>query len=226
MLLKGQGILVPGSHVIRTPSDELGFGLSYPLIVKPNKEGSSKGIYDRNVVRDATTLDDRVRFMSDNFQTEVLVEEYIEGREFLVCLLGNNPPKVLPVIEQKFDFLPAEFHKFASFELRWMYQDKLTDFSQAYDCPAKLSPELLQHIGLTSNKIYEALEAKDAARIDYRMDAEGNLYFIEINTLPGLNPAENEVSYLPIAAKAAGITYQNLIKEILLSACRRYGMVK
>jgi D-alanine--D-alanine ligase len=225
MLLKGEGVLVPGSVVIRTPEDELGFGLSFPLIVKPNKEGSAKGIFERNVVRDAAALEERIRFMSDNFATEVLVEEYIEGREFIVSLVGNSPPKVLPVLEQKFDFLPAGVNKFASFEFRWQYQEKLADPKTAYDCPAELSDEESLHLTTTSVKVFETLEVRDCARIDYRMDHEGNLYFIEINTLPGLNPDLRANSYLPVSAAADGFTYKELINEILLAALRRYHMI-
>ena len=225
MILKGEGIRVPNSHVIRTPESELGFGLKYPIIVKPNKEGSSKGIYNRNVVTDAQALEERIRFMSDNFATEVIIEEYIEGREFVVLLLGNKPPRILPIIEQKFDFLPPDYFKFNSFESRWSHQGKLPDISGTYKCPAEITPELQKDMISTSLKVFDYLEVKDCANIDYRVSTTGELFFIEINTLPALNPDEKVISYLPISAKVAGIDYKTLIKEILYSALKRYGML-
>ncbi|MBI4032919.1 MAG: ATP-grasp domain-containing protein [Candidatus Blackburnbacteria bacterium] len=223
LLLRGVGILSPQSQVVHSPKDKIS-GLSFPLIVKPNKEGSSKGILDKNVVRSKEALKECIKRVAKNFKNEVLVEEYIEGKEFTVGLLGNGKPRVLPIIEQKFDFMPKGFNGIASFELKWIYEDSLKDLSKAYECPAKIPASLQDRIVETSIKIYKTLGVHDCARIDYRVDRKGNLYFIEINTLPGLNPDPNIISYFPLAAREAGLSYDDLLGEILKLACERYAL--
>lgn len=211
-LLKGAGIAnVPGKK-------------NFPLIVKPNKEGSSKGIMDANVVRNKKELDARVKAISEGIGGEVLVEEYIDGREFTVAVIGNEKPRVLPIVEQKFDFLPKGMNKIASYELKWFYEDALKDLTIAYDCPAKLSPALQKEIEETSINIYKFLDVRDCARIDYRLDKKGKLYFIEINTIPGINPDPNGISYFPLAARKAGMSFKDLIGEIINLASKRYNL--
>ena len=218
------GINVPESHVVRNKDYTIPESLKFPLIVKPNAEGSSKGVLDKNVVNNENELKARIDITSENFAKEVLVEEYIDGREFTVAVLGNRNPKVLPIIEQKFDFLPTGMNRIASFELKWLYEDSLRDLHDAYDCPAKLSIQLKKEIEDTSKEIYQLLDVRDCARIDYRLDRSGKLYFIEINTLPGINPDETAISYFPIAARASELSYKDLVGEILNLACERYGL--
>lgn len=226
LILGGAGnINVPDSHVVTDENYEIPERLKFPLIVKPNKEGSSKGVMDANVVRNMEDLKERIKFTRENFSKEVLVEEFIEGREFTVSVLGNENPEVLPIVEQKFDFLPAGMNKIASYELKWIYEDALKDITESYDCPAKLTVEEKDLIEETSKKIYKLLDVRDCARIDYRIDKDGTLYFIEINTLPGMiPPGENVLSYFPLAAYTSGMTYQDLIAKILSLACDRYGI--
>ena len=212
-------VLLAGAGLVKVPGDK-----NFPLIVKPNSEGSSKGTLDKNVVKDEKELAERVKLLKESIEGGVLVEEYIEGREFTVGVLGNYPAKVLPIIEQKFDFLPAGMNRMSSYELKWLYEDTLKDPHDAYDCPAKISPELQKEIEETSLKIYEFLKVRDCARIDYRLDKNNNLYFLEINTLPGLNPDETVISYFPLAARTAGLTFKDLIAAILACACRRWGI--
>lgn len=225
LVLKGAGITTPRSHVVTSKKYKLPKYLKFPLIVKPNAEGSSKGVFDANVIDNDSDLKKRVKIVSENFSKEVLVEEYIDGREFTVAILGNGASaQVLPIIEQKFDFLPKGMHKIASFELKWKYEDSLKNLSDAYGCPAKLSKNQKKEMEDISKEIYKILDVKDVARIDYRMDKKGKLYFIEINTLPGINLDPHTISYLPTAAKAAGITSRELIGRILSLACERYGL--
>jgi D-alanine-D-alanine ligase len=213
--------VLKGAGVANVPGDS-----NFPLIIKPNREGSSKGIMDKNVVRNKEELDKQMAELSKTFKGEILVEEYIEGREFTVGILGNEDPMVLPIIEQKFDFLPKGMNRIASFELKWIYEDSLKDIREAYDCPAKLDKKLEDEIIETSKNIYKLLDVRDCARIDYRLDQSGKLYFLEINTLPGLNMDETVISYLPLAARTAGLSSKDLIGKILDLACARYGKDK
>ena len=211
-LLKGAGIVkVPGQS-------------QFPLIVKPNKEGSSKGIMDANVVKNEKELRERVRVIKEKIGGEILVEEYIDGREFTVSILGNENPEVLPIVEQKFDFLPKGMNKIASYELKWFYEDKLKNLQDAYDCPATINKKLKDKIEKTSIAIYKFLDIRDCARIDYRLDEKGNLFFLEINTLPGINPDPKVISYFPLSAKTAGMSYKDLIEKIISLATKRYGL--
>jgi len=222
-VLSGVGIRVPLSVVIRKKEEKIE-GLEFPLIVKPNKEGSSKGVFDKNVVGTKAELKRRVAEMLEDFGGEIIVEEYIEGREFTVSLINNGGWRVLPIVEQKFDFLPKGYKRIASFELKWLYEDSLSDLTKAYDCPAKLGNNLQQEIEETSIKVCEVLEVKDCARIDYRLNSSGKLYFLEINTLPGINPDEKIISYFPLAARTAGMSFAGLLGEIIEGARKRWEL--
>ncbi len=221
-VLSSYGVRVPKSLIVRKLEDldrlnEI--NLSYPLIAKPNKEGSSKGVFNDSVTNNKSELVKAVDRLLKHFGTEALVEEYIDGRELTVALLGN-PPKVLPIIEQLFDFLPEGFNKIAGYETKWIYEDSLDDISKAYVCPAELNDDIRKDVEETSLKIWSALNVFDCARIDYRL--RGNeLFFIEINTLPGINPNENVISYFPLAARKAGLTFKDVIDTIIKSAAER-----
>jgi len=210
-------LIVKGAEITNVPGHT-----KFPMIVKPNKEGSSKGIMDNNVVHNQEELDKKTKEISEKMGVEVLAEEYIDGREFTVAVMGNENLTVLPIVEQRFDFLPAGMNKIASYELKWIYEDTLKDLTKAYDCPAKLDEKLKNEIEEVSKKIYTLLDVRDCARIDYRLDKDNNLYFIEINTLPGITP--DAISYFPIAAYAAGMSYKDLVAKILSLACARYGI--
>lgn len=221
------GVKVPGGVIVRPgqSADSYAKDLRFPLIIKPNCQGSSIGIYDANVVGDGPALVDRLdQLLQAGLGGDWLVEEYITGREFTVGILGNFPPRVLPIIEQRFDFLPLGMQRIAGYELKWVYEDRLTDISQAYVCPARITPAQRRGLEKTSLDIYEAIAVKDCARMDYRMTDRGQLYFLELNTLPGIIPDETVISYFPLAAKTAGIPYPQLIAAIIKNACLRWGL--
>lgn len=219
-VLKSYGIKSPESQIINSLEQIKTLKLEYPLIVKPNKEGSSKGIFNDSVVNNQTELTKAVNRLIEDFGSEVLVEEYIDGRELTVGLLGN-PPQVLPIIEQRFDFLPKGFNKIAGYEAKWIYEDNLKDPSDAYVCPAELSKEIQKEVEETSKQIWNALDIKDCARIDYRL-RENDLYLIEVNTIPGINPDPKLICYFALASRKAGMSYEQLIDTIIKSALERY----
>lgn len=207
LAVKGLGVAVPEPGV-------------FPAIIKPNAEGSSVGIFDANVVDDQKNLERRMAELRKmGFEGELIAEEYIDGREITVGMLGD---KILPIIEQKFDILPKGMKPIAGFELKWQIEDKLDDLKKAYDCPAKLDWKLQKEVEKTVRLIVDGLGVLDCARIDFRIDRKGRLYFLELNTIPGLIPDENVISYLPLAARNAGISFKELIKTILESAAKRW----
>ena len=225
-ILDGANLVsVPNSQTISSKNYKVDKTLKFPLIVKPNKEGSGKGIVSENVVRNLADLTKRIRIISENFKKEVIVEEFVDGREFTVGVIGNNGDfKVLPIIEQKFGLLPPGMNKIAGYELKWIYEYKMKSVSDVYDCPAKISKKLEEEIKTTAKELCRVLDVRDAARIDYRLNDKGDLYFLEINTLPGINPDPNETSCYPLAARTAGMDFKEMIRQILASACKRYGL--
>ncbi len=224
LAVRGAGIRVPEAVLVQDGKIGDWDKLTAPVIIKPNSEGSSMGIFNANVVNSLYDAEKRMKELrAEGLKGEILVEEYIEGREFTVGLL-DNPPQVLPIIEQKFDFLPEGMQHVAGYELKWMIEDKLEKLTDAYDCPPKITPEQKRLIEETSVLAFNTLKIRDCARIDFRMDRRGKLYFLEINPLPGINPDEKQISYFPLAARMAGIKFPELVQKIITSARARWGV--
>lgn len=224
IVLLHHGIPTPRFQLIKNSEYQLENSLRFPLIVKPNSEGSSIGIFNENLVYDYLKLAERIRWLLAKFHQPVLVEEYIDGREFTVSILGNKPPRVLPIVEQNFSIFPENMHHFATYEAKWLYEDQLPNPADAYFCPAPITTRLQEKLSELSLKIYQILDCKDVSRIDFRMDKNENIFCLEVNTLPGLMADPNVVSYLPIAARAAGFSFEGLVNTILNEALERYDI--
>ncbi|MBI4065491.1 D-alanine--D-alanine ligase [Candidatus Gottesmanbacteria bacterium] len=209
-------------------------GLRFPVIVKPNSEGSSKGVFNDNLVEDPNRLVKKIRDTRKAFGNGVIVEEFMSGREFTVAVLGNpsvasgqahlSQPYILPIVEQNYDIFPDTMKKFASYEAKWFFEDTLPNPHIAYHCPAKLTPTLEKLIEELCINAYTVLNCRDIARIDLRCDSEGKPHLLEINTLPGMMPNLNVVSYYPIAARAAGWDFNRMIGQIITHARERLGI--
>ncbi|KKR31645.1 MAG: D-alanine-D-alanine ligase [Candidatus Gottesmanbacteria bacterium GW2011_GWC2_39_8] len=216
-------IPTPRYQLFRTGKELINPDLKYPLLVKPNSEGSSKGIFNENLVMDPVKLFERIEFVISQFKQEALVEEFIDGREFTVAILGN-PPKVLPIVEQNYTIFPENMPHLASYEAKWLFEDQLPNPHDSYFCPAKLDANTEKLITNTCIRIWEALDIKDVARIDLRLDRNGIPNVLEVNTMPGLIPDQNVVSYFPVAARKSGLNYEEMVNTILDSAVKRYGL--
>jgi len=212
-----------GAYNIRTPkfkvfgqTDRISArGLAYPVIVKPNSEGSSKGISGQSIVSEAGDLRRALTTGIEAYGLEMLVEEYIRGREFTVGILGNgNGIRVFPPMEIRFK---DEAHSVYSYEVKRNFK-KYVD----YICPPDIPPELMNEVTSTAGRIYRILECRDCARVDFRLGADGRLYFIEINPLPGLAPGYRD---FPILAEFSGVGYAELIRSILDHALDRYKKI-
>lgn len=213
-IVRQAGIMTPNFQLMHTGKERLAKELSaFPLIVKPVAEGSSKGVISKSVCNSEAELREVVRELVGKYQQPALVEEYIAGREFTVGLLGERRPRVLPPMEIVF-LDKAERTPIYSF------QHKL-DFSEhiRYDIPAKLEPALLEKLKAAARASFMALGCRDVARIDFRMDDKGRIYFIECNPLPGLTPGWSD---LVLIAQGSGMDYRALIGEIMAPAIRRY----
>ncbi len=213
-ILRQHGILTPEFQVFSSGREKLHPWLAqkFPLIVKPNAEGSSKGITGSGVVDDEAALRAAVTAVVEKYRQPALVEEYISGREFTVGLLGDKRPRILPPMEICFKDT-SKSRPVYDFDIKQEWEKHVF-----YECPAKLSPAELRSVERAARETFTALDCRDVARIDLRMNKEGQVYVLEVNPLPGLTP---DYSDLVLISKAAGITYRTLIGEILAGALKR-----
>ena len=195
-----------------------------PLFVKPVHEGSSKGITEKNFVRSADALEAEVRALLDAYQQPVLVEEFLPGAEFTCGVLGNGPDaRVLPVVGMNFGALPQGAIPIYGFEAKWVW-DRPENPLQIFECPASISDALRSSIERVALRAYRVLGCRDWARVDVRLDADGVPNIVEVNPLPGILPDPADNSCLPKAARAAGMSYEELIHACLLHAAERCGV--
>jgi len=160
--------------------------LNFPLIVKPVHEDASAGIDERSVVYDVKELEDRIDYILRSFKQPALVEEFINGREINVAILGNNPPVVLPISEIDFSQLPSHLPKIVSYQAKWVPD---TDYYKKTIpvCPAPLEPELEKKVKEIALACYKIMGCRDYARVDMRIDENGNPYVLEVNPNPDLS---------------------------------------
>ncbi len=201
-------------------------GSGGPWIVKPLYEGSSKGIPARAFCMTPAAVSSRVSEIALEYAQPALVEEFLPGREFTVGILGNGAgARVLPVVEICFAALPAGAVPVYGYEAKWIW-DRPERPLPIFECPAAIEPKLAESIASTALAAYHALNCRDWARIDVRLDAAGLPHVLEVNPLPGVLPDPAHNSCLPKAARAAGIDYGDLILRVLDIALARYGMTR
>jgi D-alanine-D-alanine ligase len=184
--------------------------LKPPLFVKSATEDASLGIAQASVVEDLQRLHERVQFMHEQIGSDALVEEYIEGRELYVGVLGNERLKRLPVWEMQFGSLPGSLPAIATRKVKWdrSYQHKYgITTREAKDLP----PAVLQQLDRLSRRIYRSLHLSGYARIDFRVRADGGVFVLEANANPNLTRDEDFAE----SARAAGIGYSDLLERIL-----------
>jgi len=196
----------------------------FPSMVKPLHEGSSKGIYNSCLVRTREELEREVMTTLAVYGQPALVEDFLPGREFTVAVLGNGENvRVLPIVEIRFDALPAGANPVYSYEAKWIW-DTREDPLKIFDCPARLEPPLREEIESIVRATYRVLRCRDWSRIDLRLDPQGRPNILEVNPLPGILPRPEDNSCFPKAARAAGISYHELINTVLDIALERCGI--
>jgi D-alanine-D-alanine ligase len=194
--------------------------LEFPVIVKPAREDGSIGIEFGNVVSSIRELMERIDWLHANFNSPVLIEEYVDGREMYVGVLGNENATALPVVELDLSKLPEGTPRIAGAEVKWgrgtrAYRD--TKSAVVENLPDDTTALLQQ----TAIAVFQALELRDYARIDMRLRPDGRVAVIEANPNPWLASKAEFV----MAARKAGRTYSQLIGEIVELAVSRYGVV-
>ena len=198
-------IEVPQGRVARRPKR-----LPFPLIIKSVCEEASLGISQASIVKDDEKLSERVAFIHSSVGSGALIERYIEGREFYVGVIGNGPLHVLPVWELIMDKLPDVARRIATERVKWSrtYQKKYEIASrEAKNLPPGKTEEI-QHL---AKRVYRALGLSGYARIDMRMNAEGQLYVLEANPNPQIAQDEDFAD----SAEKADYHYQELLQDIL-----------
>ena len=190
--------------------------LQFPVIVKPAREDGSIGIEFSAVVNSIRELMERIDWLHAHFDTPVLIEEYIEGREMYVGILGNDKPEALPIVELDLSKLPEGTPRIAAAEVKWgkgtkAYRD--TKSAVATDLPDDTAQALHQ----TAIAAYQALEMRDYGRVDMRLQADGHVQVIEVNPNPWLASRAE----FAMAARKSGRTYNQLIEEIVELALAR-----
>jgi len=216
-------ILTPKFKTVSDIREIADFDVSFPVILKPNEEGSSMGINEDNVVFDMQNLKIKLQALLDTYKQSILVEQFIQGREFSVGLLGSpgENPEVFSILEIDYSKLPKEIGNVFGQRAKTKY-----DSLDHYICPAKIPKDLKKRLQTISINIWEYLDIRDFGRIDFRMNTKNQIYFLEINPLPGIDfDLENkDFSFYPYMAMKSGYNYDHLIQHILESACYRYGL--
>jgi D-alanine-D-alanine ligase len=207
MIFKQNNLPTPDFTVLYGP----GFPepeLEYPLLVKPKNEAVSFGL---KIVDNDDELRQAADVIFEEFRQPVLVEKYIDGREINVGLLGNEPPQV---------FAPAEIAFGEGGPPIYTYEDKTQRSGREIKviCPARISPEIAAHAQELALRAFEALDCYDCARVDMRLDSEGNLYILEVNSLPSLGEHGSYVE----AARYMGLDFPALVNRMVEVASARY----
>jgi len=216
-------IPTPAFETVNSLDQEIN-GLKFPVIVKPLWEGSSMGVRNDSLVSDRGELRSRLQRILAEYHQPALVETYLSGREFTAALLGNGKNlRVLPIVEINFQNLPPGANRIYSYEAKWVW-DRPEKPLKIFSCPATLEGSIQKEIEDVCARAYHALGCRDWCRIDVRMDDMMKPCVLELNPLPGVLPDPDDNSCFPKAARAAGMSYGDLIREVFHIACARYGI--
>jgi len=203
--------LISNANEIQIPKS-----LSFPLFIKPIQGGCSNGINEQNLVFSKESCINITKTTIEQSGQPVLVEEFLTGREYTVGILGNNPPQALPILEYFHDSPEGKNYMFRSFNSKMVERSR-----ENKSCPAILSEIEENRIKNLAVKTYQLLGCRDYARIDIRSNKNGIPHILEVNAFPSLIPYESSFTDI---AEIAGISFDNLINTILISACERYDI--
>jgi D-alanine-D-alanine ligase len=236
-VLTYHGLPTPTFQVFEREDESLDANLSFPLFVKPSREGTGMGVSAESIVRNETQLRHQLRRIFERYRQPALVEQYIEGREVTVGIVGNLAEPVAwrvpqdeeaPRITRGLHFFPPLEIDMAAYppEEAGLYTNRIKvelahDFH--YVCPAPLAESQVEELNWLAAATFRVMGCLDVARVDFRLDANDNdkPYILEINPLPGLNAGYSD---LCIEAQAGGWSYEQLVNRILQEAIERYQL--
>lgn len=212
LIVQQAGILTANFNVVSQLAELQNIEIPFPLFVKPVAEGTSKGIDGFSLVNNQQQLAESVDYLLKTFHQPVLVESFLPGREFTVGITGSgDDAKAIGTLEIVLNEQAP--HPIYSYSVKKDWE-KYASYKIANDPVALKCAEM-------AVEVWKLIKGKDAGRVDFRLDINGNPNFIEINPLAGLNPTYSD---LPILARLIGITYIQLISEIVNSAMKRSGI--
>lgn len=227
----------PPFQAFERVDDQISEDMTFPMFVKPSREGTGMGISSDSIVNNEAELREQVRYVLERYQQTALVERYIEGREVTVGVIGNlegpaarrlPDDEESPLIQAGLRFLPAMEVNLKPFETTDVVYSNRLKVALAdqldYLCPAPIDPVLVDDLNWYTAAMFRITGALDVARVDFRLDVHDNWkpYILEINPLPGLSPGTSD---LVIEAAALGIGHTELVNMILDTALRRYRMI-
>ena len=215
-LVAYEGIRTPAFAVLRHGGEPLPKDFIYPAIVKPIAEGSSKGILEKQVVESEAELRSISQLLLERYRQPVLAEAFLPGREFTVAMLGERDPRVLPIMEIVFTDQSERFPIYS-------FKSKFESVGVENKVPCEVTPALYAELERTAKASFAALGCRDIARVDLRLDGQGNVHFIECNPLPGMAP---NFSDLCVMAKVEDTSYDALVSEIMAPAVRRLATAR
>jgi D-alanine-D-alanine ligase len=214
LILQAAGIKTPAFQVLNSDVIDM-FQLDYPCIVKARCQDASLGLSAESVVHDFSALERQVSMICDFYGGDALVARCLSGREFNATIMGNSELTVLPVSEIVYS-LPPELPKILTFDAKW--NDDTHYFRGTKPvCPAEIEIEERQRIAETITTAYRLLGCRGYARVDMRLDDEGELNIIEVNPNPDISPGTGAARQ----AEAAGMTYTQFIDRIVQLALDR-----
>lgn len=195
---------------------EENLSLKYPLIVKPSREDASAGIENGSIIEDFSSLRKRVRLIFNDYDQPALVEEYINGREMNVAIVGNKRPIVFPISEIDFSGLPSDYPKIVTYNAKWM--QGTPEYSGTVGvCPAPIPAELEKKLKEIALKCYRVMGLRDYGRIDIRIDKNNVPYVLEVNP----NPDLSDDAGFARSARAYGLSFEDTITKIVEYALER-----
>lgn len=194
------------------------WNLQFPLIVKPQSEDGSVGIDSNSVVFNFDALKEKFEYISDRYSQPVIVEEYIDGREFNVSILGNNSPHIFPVAEIDYSKIPPNAPKILCYKSKWLKDSDSYRFTPSV-CPVNIPPEIENSIKEVALKTFDVTGCRDYARIDIRLDNNNTPFVLEVNA----NPDISLDAGMTKSAIADGWTYNKLIKGIVSTVIERFN---
>jgi D-alanine-D-alanine ligase len=215
-ILKSKGIKTPDFFIVKKPKQRYSHKLNYPLMVKPALEDASVGIENASIVTSSKDLKKRIEYILKYFNQPVLIEEFIEGRELNVAVLGDKKPKVLPISEIDFSRMPDNLYNIVSYQAKW------DPYHESYHktipkCPAQLTKKIESEAKKTALAAFKIMGCRDYARVDMRLSKDDQLYVLEVNP----NPDLTEGAGFMRSAEAAGYSYAQALKKIALFAWER-----
>jgi D-alanine-D-alanine ligase len=215
-LLSSSGIRIPPFFIVYTRMSRYTHKLKYPLFVKPAFEDASVGIENESIVTNSKELRSRIEHVLKFFSQPVLVEEFIEGRELNVSVMGDKRLRVLPISEIDFSTMPDHLHNIVSYQAKW------DPHHESYHktipvCPAPLPKNIEKRAKEIAFKAFKVMGCRDYARVDIRLSKDNKLYVLEVNP----NPDITEGAGFMRSAGHAGMSYAQALKRIVKYALSR-----